>query len=87
VLLAIISSSIPSRFPNFCIISLVVRTKAFDFRGVFRVWQRLGMSARDKERGAIYAWQRRTAPIYIYIILQMEKKIVRYATCTTKVLE
>jgi len=45
------------------------------------------MSAGDKERGAIYAWQRRAVPIYIYIILEMEKKIVRYATSTTKVLE
>ena len=48
---------------------------------------RLGMSARNKERGAIYAWQRRTAPIYIYIIMQMERKDVRYVASTIKVLE
>ena len=48
---------------------------------------RLGMSARNKERGAIYAWQRRTAPIYIYIIMQMERKDVRYVASTIKVPE
>ena len=48
---------------------------------------RLGMSTRNKERGAIYAWQMRTAPIYIYIIMQMERKDVRYVESTIKVLE
>jgi hypothetical protein len=45
------------------------------------------MSARNKEGGAIYAQQRRAAPIYIYIILQMGKEVVRYAASKTKVLE
>jgi len=28
------------------------------------------MSARKKEKGAIYAWQRRPAPIHIHILLK-----------------
>ena len=80
----VLTAIIPGCFPSLCIISLVIRTKAFNLWRIFRIRQRLGMSAGNKVRGAKYAWQRRTAPIHIYIILQIERKDVRHFTSTIK---
>ena len=46
------------------------------------------MSARKKKKGEIYAWQRRAAPIYIHVILEPKREVVRYVISTKdKILE